>query len=130
MKKLAVLFVFISLLLLSGGQHVNAGTQQIFNSTSSHSFEKKHLVKFTNQDSSNTIIEDADLSIDEEHIGGDVNDRIPNKIFTGNYSLLNDWYLTFSCQSVLKNSHKNFKIFAPFCGQSNPIYITLRVLRI
>lgn len=128
MKKLAVLFVFISLLLLSGGQHLNAGTRQIFNS--SHSLEKKHRVKFTNQDSSNSLIEEADLGIDEEHLGGDINDRIPSKIFTGNYNLLSDWYLTFSNQSLLKSSHKNFKIFAPFCGQTNPIYITLRVLRI
>lgn len=129
MRKLAVLFVFIGLLLLSGGQHLNAGTRQIFN-YSSHSLEKKHRVKFTNQDSSNSLIEEADLGIDEDHLGGDVNDEIPSKIFTGNYSLLSDWYLTFSSQSLLKSSHKNFKIFAPFCGQSNPIYITLRVLRI
>jgi len=129
MKKLAVLFTFICLLLLTGGQHLTAGTHQVFNS-SSHTLEKKHRVKLTNQDSSNSLIEEADLSIDEEHLGGDLEDGIPSKIFTGNFSLLYDWYLTFSGQSLLNLSNKNFKNFAPFCGQSNPIYITQRVLRL
>jgi len=130
MRKLAVLFVFMSLLLLGGSQHLFARTSQI-STTSSHTLEKKHRVKFTNQDSSNSLIEEADLGIDEDHSGGDINDKLlPSKTFTGNYSLLSDWYLTFSNQSLLKSSYKNFKIFAPFCGQSNPIYITLRVLRI
>ena len=130
MKKLTLLFVFLSVLLLSGGQHINATSHQFLNSTSSHNLEKKHFLKFTNQDSITTIIEDADLSIDEEHLGGDLNDAISTKVFSGNYSLLIDWYLTFYSQSLLKSSANNFKIFAPFCGQSNPIYITLRVLRI
>ena len=129
MKKLAILFVFLCLLLLGGSQHIYAGTRSI-SKTSSTTLEKKHRVKFTNQDSSNSLIEEADLGIDEEHLGGDINDSIPSRIYTGNYSLLSDWYLTFSSQSLLKSSHKNFKIFAPFCGQSNPIYITQRVLRI
>ncbi len=129
MRKLFALFVFVFLLLLGGGHYANAGTRQISN-PSSHSLEKKHRAKFTNQETGTSLIEEADLGIDEEHLGGDINDRIPSKIFTGNYSLISDWYLTFSNQSLLKSSHKNFKIFAPFCGQTNPIYITLRVLRI
>ncbi|MDN3673211.1 hypothetical protein QWY99_09130 [Flavobacterium branchiarum] len=129
MRKLIVLFVYLGLLLLGGGQYLNAGTHQNSNS-SSHSLEKKHRVKFTNQDSSNSLIEDADIDIDEEHLGGDIKDGISDKLFTGNYSLLDNWYLTISCQSLLDHCQKNFKIFAPFCGQNNPIYITLRVLRI
>lgn len=128
MRKLIVLFVYLGLLLLGGGQYLNAGTHQ--NSNSSHSLEKKHRVKFTNQDSGSSLIEDADLDIDEEHLGGDIKDGISNKLFTGNYSLLDNWYLTISCQSLLNHCQKNFKIFTPFCGQTNPIYITQRVLRI
>lgn len=72
-----------------------ARTSQI-STTSSHTLEKKHRVKFTNQDSSNSLIEEADLGIDEDHSGGDINDKLlPSKTFTGNYSLLSDWYLTF-----------------------------------
>ena len=131
MKKLAVLFVYVCLLLLSGSQYIYASIHQISTSThSTHSLEKRHRVKFTNQDSGNSLIEDA-LDIDEEHLGGgDIDDGIPNKFFIGNYSLLDKWYLTVSGQSLLVPYQKNFKIFAPFCGQSNPIYITNRVLRI
>ena len=129
MRKLIVLFVYLGLLLLGGGQYLNAGTHQKSNS-SSHSLEKKHRVKFTNQDSGNSLIEDADIDIDEEHLGGDVKDEISDKLFAGNYSLLDNWYLTISCQSLLNHCQKNFKIFTPFCGQTNPIYITQRVLRI
>ncbi|MCV9930136.1 hypothetical protein OIU83_20930 [Flavobacterium sp. LS1R49] len=130
MKRLFVVFVYLCLLLLGGGQYLNAGMHQNHNS-SSQSLEKKHKIKFTNQDSGNSIIEDADLDIDEEHLNGDdIKDGISNKLFTENYSLLDNWYLTFSCQSILDYCQKNFKIFAPFCGQSNPIYITHRVLRI
>ncbi|MBF7091588.1 hypothetical protein IUY40_08550 [Flavobacterium sp. ALJ2] len=127
MRKLIVLFVYLGLLLLGGGQYLNAGTHQ---NSNSHSLEKKHRVKFTNQDSGNSLIEDAYLDIDEEHLGGDIKDGISDKLFAGNYSLLDNWYLTISCQSLLNHCHKNFKIFTPFCGQTNPIYITQRVLRI
>ena len=129
MKKLVVLFVYMCLLLLGGGQYLNAGTHQTSDS-SSHSLEKKYRAKFTNQDSSNSLIEDADLDIDEEHLGGDIDDGIWNKIFTGNYNLLDNWYLTFSCQSLQNHYQRNFKLFTPFYGRSNPIYITQRVLRI
>jgi hypothetical protein len=129
MKKLVVLFVYMSLLLLGGGQYLNAGTHH--NSHSSHSLENKHRVKFTNQDSGNSIIEDADLDVDEEHLGGnDIKDDVSNKLFAGNNSLLDNWYLTISCQSILDHYQKYLKNFVPFCGQSNPIYITQRVLRI
>jgi len=128
MKKLAVLFSFVFLLLLSGGQHFNVANNQVYNPTS-HTLEKKHRVKFTNQDTSVSLMEEADLNFDEEH-GGDLKDGIQSKIFIKNFSLLNDWYLNFSGQSLLNLSQKNFKIFTPFCGQSNPIYITQRVLRL
>lgn len=128
MRKLVVLFVYLSLLLLGGGQYLNAGTHQSPNS--SHSLGQKHRIKFTNQDSGNSIIEDADLDIDEEHLGGDIKDGVSDRLFAGNYSLLDNWYLTISCQSALNLYQKNLKDFAPFYGKSNPIYITQQVLRI
>lgn len=132
MKKLAVLFVYVCLLLLSGSQYIYASIHQISTSTNSthHSLEKRHRVKFTNQDTGNSLIEDA-LDIDEEHFGGgDIDDGIPNKFFIGNYNFFDRWYQTHSGEPLLNHYQKNFKIFAPFCGQSNPIYITHRVLRI
>lgn len=128
MRKLFVLFVYMFLLLSSGSQKAIAGTNK-FSHDVSPNVEKKHEVKLVAQDSGNFIIEESCMDVNED-FGGDINDRIPNKIFTGNYSLLDNWYLALSSQLLLNHYQKNFKIFAPFCGQSNPIYITHRVLRI
>ncbi len=56
MRKLIVFLVFMNLLLFGGGQYLNAGTPQNFHQ---HTLEKKHRVKFTNQDQGSSIIEDA-----------------------------------------------------------------------
>lgn len=125
MRKLIVFLVFMNFLLLGGGQYLNAGTHQ---DSHHHAYEHKHRVKYTNQDQGSSIIEEADL--DEEHLGDDTfKNNVVNKNFAANYSLLNNWYLTFSSQ-IIVNYHSHFKFFVPFCGNSNPIYITQRVLRI
>jgi hypothetical protein len=127
MRKLVVFLVFVNFLLLGGGQYLNAGTPK---NTHFHNLERKHRVKFTNQDQGSSIIEDADLDLDEEYLGDhDLKEGLSTKSFATNYSLLDDWYLTFSRQ-LMVNSYNRFEIFVPFCGQSNPIYITQRVLRI
>jgi len=128
MKKLVLLFACMFLLLLGGGRYANAGLYQLPNSHS-QKFEGKHRVKFTSQSSDNTLIEDADLDkSDEDYSGGDIKD-ISENLSIKNYSFLDSWYLALSCQSLLDQS-QNFKVFEPFSGQSNPIYITQRVLRI
>jgi len=128
MKKLVLLFACMFLLLLGGGRYANAGLYQIPNSHA-HSYEGKHRVKFTSPSSDNTLIEDADLGADEDHPGDDVNNGFSDHLLIKNYSFLDSWYLALSCQSLLSQC-QNFKIFEPFTGQSNPIYITQRVLRI
>jgi hypothetical protein len=127
MRKLVVFLVFMNFLLFGGGQYLNASTRQ---NSHFHNFEKKHRVKFTNQDQGSSIIEDADLDLEEEYLGSDdLKSGLTNKYFATNYSLLDSWYLTFSSQIVV-NDNNRYKIFVPFCGQSNPIYITQQVLRI
>ncbi len=69
------------------------------------------------------------VPVDEEYSGDTPKSGLVNKSFTANYSLLDNWYLTFSDQ-ITVNYHSHFKFFVPFCGYSNPIYITQRVLRI
>ncbi|WP_456313179.1 hypothetical protein [Pseudomonas shirazensis] len=114
----------MNFLLLGGGQYLNAETHL----NSHHNLEKRHRVKFTNNEQGSSIIEDADLDLDEEYFGSD-NLKLSNKFFATNTSLLDNWYLTFSRQVVV-NSYNLFEIFGSSCGQSNPIYITQRVLRI
>jgi len=124
MRKLIVFLAFMNFLLLGGGQYLNAETH-------SHShLEKRHRIKFTNQEKGTSIIEEANLDTDEEHFGNDdLNDEIVVKSFTANYSFVNNLYLTFSRQNAA-NSYSLFEILGPSCGQSNPIYLTQRVLRI
>jgi len=127
MRKLVVFLVFMNFLLLGGGQYLNAGTPK---NPHLHNLEKKHRVKFTNQDQGSSIIEDADVDLEEEYLGSDdLKDGLTNKFFAANYSLLDNWYLSFSCQTIV-NDYNRFKFFVPFCGNSNPIYITQQVLRI
>ncbi|MFH6999793.1 hypothetical protein ACHRVZ_17860 [Flavobacterium sp. FlaQc-57] len=127
MRKLVVFLVFMNFLLLGGGQYLNAGTPK---NPHLHNLEKKHRVKFTNQDQGSSIIEDADVDLEEEYLGSDdLKDGLTNKFFAANYSLLDNWYLSFSSQTIV-NDYNRFKFFVPFCGNSNPIYITQQVLRI
>lgn len=126
MRKLVVFLTFMNFLLLGGGQYLNAETHL----NTHHNLEKRHRVKFTNQDQGSSIIEDADVDPDEEYCGNDdLKGGLSNKFFATNYSLLDSWYLTLSRQTVAKSSN-HFDIFGSSCGQSNPIYITQRVLRI
>ena len=124
MRKLIVFLVFMNFLLLGGGQYLNAETHH----SSHHYLEKRHRVKYTTQDQGSSIIEDADVDLDEECLGNDtLKDGL--KLFATTYSILDGWYLTISHQ-IVANSFNRFEIFGSSCGQSNPIYITQRVLRI
>ena len=125
MRKLIVFLVFMNFLLLGGGQYLNAETHQC----SHHYLEKRHHVKYTTQDQGCSIIEDADVDLDEECLGNDLKDGLSTKFFATHYSLLDSWYLTISRQ-IIVSSFNRFEIFGSSCGQSNPIYITQRVLRI
>lgn len=129
MKKTVLLFACMFLLLLGGGRYINAGIYQL-PSSPFHNIETKHRVKFTSQDTSNTFIEDADLDTSEDHPDGNHKDELSDRLLIKNYSFLDSWYLALSCQSLLDHCQNNFKIFEPFCGQSNPIYIIHRVLRL
>ncbi|PXY44288.1 hypothetical protein [Flavobacterium hydrophilum] len=126
MRRIIVFLVFMNFLLLGGGQYSSAGTHQ---NSSAQRYEHKHRIKYITHEQGTSIIEEADLDLDEEYSGDAVKNGVINKVFTPNYSLLDNWYLTFSDQ-ITVNYHSHFKFFVPFCGYSNPIYITQRVLRI
>lgn len=124
MRKLIVFLVFMNLLLLGGGQYLNANTF-----SHNHHLAQKHRVKFTNQDRGTSIIEDADIDLEEDLVGSDDTNLLTNKFFAASYSLVDTLYLALSDQSAANDSNR-LKISTPFFGHSNPIYITQRVLRI
>ncbi|WP_185965942.1 hypothetical protein [Flavobacterium sp. ZT3R18] len=127
-----VFFVYLCFHLLGGGHYLHADTNHDSSSySSSYNFSKNLKVKFLNQDQGSLLIEDADVDLDEEHVSGDdAKDGLTNKFLFKKYSLLDSWYLAFPNQFVLNDYSECFKIFLPFCGHSNPIYIRQRVLRI
>jgi len=116
----------MNMLLFGGGQYLNANTYGL---PQHHNLEKKHRVKFTSQDRGSSIIEDADIDVEEDLLGSDDVDGLTNKIFAASYSLVDDLYLSLSDQSAANDSNR-LKISTPLFGHSNPIYITQRVLRI
>ena len=124
MRKLIVFLVFMNMLLFGGGQYLNANTF-----SKHHTIEHKHRVKFTSQDRGSSLIEDADIDIEEDLLGGDDVNTLTNKYFTASYSLVDALYLALSDQSAANDSNR-LKISTPVLGHSNPIYITQRVLRI
>ncbi|SHH42147.1 hypothetical protein [Flavobacterium defluvii] len=124
MRKLIVFLVFMNLLLLGGGQYLNANTF-----SHNHSLAQKHRVKFTSQDRGSSIIEDADVDLEEDLVGNDDANLLTGKFFAVSYSLVDTMYLTLLDQSAANDSNR-LKISTPIFGHSNPIYITLRVLRI
>lgn len=125
MRKLIVFLVFMNMLLFGGGQYLNANTFGAHN----HHHLQKHRVKFTNQDRGSSIIEDADVDIEEDLLGTDDANLLTNKFFSSSYSLVDALYLALSDQSAANDSNR-LKISTPVFGHSNPIYITQRVLRI
>jgi len=128
--KAIINLVSIYFLLLGGGQYLHASMQKDYGKAA-HNFEKKHTVRLINQDSGSSIIEDADVDLDEEfHTGDTLNNLNSNKFLTGKQTLLDSWYLAFSHHFILDDYSKRIKIFTPFSGYSNPIYIRQQVLRI
>ena len=119
-------------ILLGCGQHLHADTRLgIICDTPSWNFVKKQHVKVKTAEPGNVLIEEADADLDEEfHRGDNLNRGGGNKIFAVKHSLLEGWYLTFSSTFIFKDYSKQIEIFALNCGDSNPIYLRIGVLRI
>lgn len=130
--RLTVFFLYLFFHLQSGGNYVHAASHDnsIYSCLTSQ-FEKTDQGSFSKTISSNITINAVGFDLEEEYsTSGSLKNRDLNKNYPGKFGVSKVWYQTFSCQSVITHYYKNFKIFSPSCGQSNPIYITQRVLRI
>jgi hypothetical protein len=130
--RVVVFFIYLCFHLLGGGSYLHADTHH---DSIGHSFasnlDKNQRVRLTNADHHSIVIEYADLDLDEECINGhNIKDSVANKFITGKYRLTDSWYLPVSQRFISNYYCKYFKIFTPFRGNSNPIYITNRVLRL
>jgi hypothetical protein len=129
--KANVFYIFLSFFLLGGGSYLHAETlpDHIGYSFSSNII-KKEQVKHKNSNRKSIVIEEADIDLDEESHNADEFKIGSSKFLVQTNNFFQSWYLNLSNLSLLKSNSKCTKTFTPFCGQSNPIYITQSVLRI
>jgi len=128
-----VIFIgYLCFLLLGGGHNFYAGTQQA--STRTNAFQNKalvHKVKPVNKELISIVIEDTDFDCEEEHVNNDESqDTAGNTLWSGHYSVIGQQYLSLSCPFTLNYYYKSTTAFPPLLGQTSPIYIKNRVLRI
>ena len=129
--KIAAFFLYLFFHLLGGGNVVYAASRDN-DASSTLEFEGaiKDQLKYVQSVPNTVLITIAEFDLEEELSTSDSFKSTSTTITDGKIYLAHAWYLNFSCQSVSNHYFKNFKIFAPSCGQSNPIYILQRVLRI
>ncbi|MFV8325272.1 hypothetical protein [Flavobacterium sp. ZS1P14] len=130
--RVVVFFVYLCFHLLGGGSYLHADTHHNHLGYSlTSNLEENQRANLTIADHHTIAIEYADLDLDEEYLSGhEIKVGVSNKFHAGKYSLIDNWYLPASQWYISNYYCKHFKIFTPFCGNSSPIYITNRVLRI
>ncbi len=123
-----VFLSYLFFLLFFGGNHLYANTSQekkcLF--TNDNSTNQK-FSKITNNNQNIIILEEVDVDFEEE-LQNDNSNKI-KYIVKENY-FLKSWQNADSKLFVLNYFNNRFKIFSPFSGYSNPIYISIQVLRI
>ena len=129
--RIAAFFLYLFFHLL-GGQNVVYAVSRDNHASSTLKFEgySKEQLKYIQSVPKTILITIAEIDLEEELSSSDSFKGTNTAILDAKFHLSQVWYLNFSCQSISNHYCKNFKIFTPFCGQSNPIYILQRVLRI
>jgi len=125
-----VFYVYLSLLLFCGGYALYASTHYSHTGYSAaRKAVKKQRSKLAHSNQNNPVIDDAEIDLDEDTVSG-ADDQGQNKIATIKSTLPVTWYLTFCSSPLADHCNKPFKISVAVNGDSSPIYITQRVLRI
>jgi len=125
--KRVTLIIFVFFLLLGGGCRFYARTSHTKNNTILlENITKNHPIKISNKSHNCLIIEESEVDLEEEYDTTNVTKLSNNEknIFSNKrYSILFDL-------NIFYNSLNNSKYLPQCSGQSNPLYITQRVLRI
>ena len=129
--RIAIFFLYLFFHLLGEGNVVYAASRDNDASITLQSeVSNKEQLKYIQSVPNAILITSAEFDLEEELSSSDSFKSTNTAITDGKIHLAQAWYLNFTCQSVPNHYFKNFKIFSPSCGQSNPIYILQRVLRI
>jgi hypothetical protein len=131
MRRLLYITYFFALLLAVGNKmHANVHNITIA-SISKWNLLSKEQDQITILDHSYSLIEYSDFDLDEEFSHCDNHeDSKTNKLFQVKNSLLDKWYLSYGDSLDNPYYYNVFYNCKPIRGQSTPIYITNRVLRI
>ena len=126
--RIVAFLTYFSFLLLGGKDYAAVNSNHNHNYFSNQNLAVDRQIKITTEDFNITVIEDLDL--EEEFRSENSNSSSENTFFVGKYSLINTLYST-NFHHFFLNFFDNFnEISLPITGNSNPIYITQRVLRI
>lgn len=131
MKQTVFILYFLTL-LLTGGSKMQANVyKSTFVSISNWNLSLKEQDQITILNHSYSLIEYSDFDLDEEFSHCDNNENSKtNKSLQVKHSLLNKWHLSYGDSLENPYYHNVFYNCEPIRGQSTPIYITNRVLRI
>lgn len=127
-----VFYVYLSLLLLCGGYALYASTHysHAWYSSARKAVKRQHS-KLAHGNQNNTLIDEAEIDLDEDNLSGpDADKGGTDKLFAGKYAITNRWYLSFSRPLISPYFQQSFIVSPTVNGDSSPIYITQRVLRI
>lgn len=131
MKQIVFILYFFTL-LLTGGNKMQANLHKsAFVSISNLNCSSIEQDQITILDHSYSLIEYSDFDLDEEFSHSDKQeDSKTNKLFQVKGSLLAKWYSSYFSALEIQHYYNVFYNCEPVKGQSTPIYITNRVLRI
>lgn len=124
--RIVAFLTYLSFLLLGGKDYAAVNSNHNYFSNQNLTVDRQ--IKITTEDFSITVIEDLDL--EEEFHTDNSNRSSENIFFVGKYSLINTLYSSNFHHFFQNYFNKLNNISQPISGNSNPIYITQRVLRI
>jgi hypothetical protein len=134
--RIVVFYISLCLMLLCGSQtlmaaSVSAPTHGYKPNGPTHTPAKRQHSKLSNNRQDNSILDEADIDLDEDYLGRrDIQDESNNKLATQKYSLQTWLYCSLCPELILAQYNKRFNSIPPFRVNASPIYITQRVLKI
>lgn len=130
MKQTVFILYFLTLLLTGGSKMQTNVYKSTFVSISNCNLSLKEQDQITILNHSYSFIEYSDFDLDEEFSHSDHEDAKTNKSVQVKHFLLDKWHLSYGDSLENPYYHNVFYNCEPIRGQSTPIYIINRVLRI
>jgi hypothetical protein len=129
MKKYFFLILLINLLFNSGSNlYANVSKDKIH--PVKERFSKNNHIKASKEDQTIFVFDEINIDFEEEFHENNPDNSNENKFLVLKSNFLQNWYISNAKLFKLNISNNRFEIFSPFSGYSNPIYISIQVLKI